>query len=411
MITTAGAVYQLPIIVLGMMSFWCSRGWPGLFPQMAPAPAAGLAGTIPFPWLLMAETEEKTEPATPHKKQQARRKGQVARSADLNSALVACAVIATVFTLRGYIGNQAIRLIYQVSALNKAVALDSQSVIDLYQVLLVASFKVMAPILAVALLFGLLANYAQIGFIFSGEALTPKLSHINPVSGFKRIFSKRALFEIVKTLLKIIVIGGVVYTLGRKELANLLLVPNMSNGAMIDYFSRTLFRICITAGMAFLTIAVLDLAYQKWQFSRDQKMSKTELKMEMKQTEGDPLIKSRLRQKQRLIATRRTIQRVPEATVVITNPTHMAIALRYEENMEAPEVIAKGAGYVAQKIKDTAREHQIPVIEDKPLAHSLYASTEAGDHIPVELYQAVAAVLAAIYQQQRSRRIKHGQTG
>ncbi len=399
-----GAAYGL-IIVLGFICGWYSFGWAGGQLEPVLAPAFGHSRVMGCPWLLMAETEEKTEPATPHKEQQARRKGQVAKSADLNGAMVTCAVIATVFALRGYLGSETMGFIYQVSDLNMMSALDSAAVMDLYQLLLVTGLKILAPILGVALLFGLLANYLQVGFIFSGEAITPKLSHINPIEGFKRIFSKRALFEIVKTLLKITVIGAVVYTLGRNEFANFLLVPNMSSGAMIDYFGRTLFRICFTAGMAFLVIAVLDLAYQKWQFNRDQRMSKTELKMEIKQTEGDPLIKSRLRQKQRLIAMRRTMQRVPEATVVITNPTHMAIALRYEDKMEAPEVIAKGAGYMAQKIRETAREHRIPIIEDKPLAHSLYASTEAGGYIPVELYQAVAVVLAAIYQQQRSRRV------
>ncbi len=403
MITSTGAVYCLIIVVVFILGCYPFDGTGGRWVPAA-SPASGHIGVIDCPWLLMAETEEKTEPATPHKKQQARRKGQVAKSSDLNGAMVTCAVIATVFALRGYLGSETTGFIYQVYGLNPMTTLDSAAFMDVYQLLLVAGLKVLAPVLGVALLFGLLANYLQVGFIFSGEAVTPKLSHINPLEGFKRIFSKRALFEFVKTLLKITVIGTVVYILGKKEFANFLLVPNMSNGAMIDYLSRTLFRICFTAAMAFLIIAVLDLAYQKWQFNRDQRMSKTELKMEMKQTEGDPLIKSRLRQKQRLIAMRRTMQRVPEATVVITNPTHMAIALRYEEAMEAPEVTAKGAGYIAQRIKDTAREHGIPIIEDKPLARSLYDSTEAGDSIPVELYQAVAVVLAAIYQQQRSRR-------
>ncbi len=369
----------------------------------------GNLASIQYPWLLMAETEEKTEPATPHKKQQARKKGQVAKSADLNAAMVACAVIATVFALRGYLGSQTMGLIYQVFDLATIATLDVDAVVDLYRTLLVVCFRILGPILGVALVFGLLANYLQVGFIFTGEALTPKLSHINPIEGFKRIFSKRALFEIVKTLLKITVIGTVIYNLGKKEFHNFLLVPNMSNGSLIEYFSQTLFRICFLAGMVFLIIAVLDFAYQKWQFNRDQRMSKTELRMEMKQTEGDPLIKSRLRQKQRLMAMRRTIQKVPEATVVITNPTHMAIALGYDENtMDAPEVIAKGAGYIAQKIKEVAYEHRVPVIEDKPLAHSLYASTEVGDYVPVELYQAVAAVLAAIYHQNRNRGVKHG---
>lgn len=376
--------------------------------QWVPFPATVGETDIGWHWLLMAETEEKTEPATPHKKQQARKKGQVAKSADLNSALVACAVIGTVFALRGYLGTQTMGFIYQVFDLG-TMNLDGTTVINLYRSLLLTCFKVLAPILGVAMVFGILANYLQVGFMFAGEALTPKMSHINPVEGFKRIFSKRAVFEMVKTLLKITVIGAVVYSLGKKEFPKFLLVPHMSNGSMLDYFSNTLFRILFSAGMAFLIIAVLDFAYQKWQFSQDQKMSKTELKMEMKQTEGDPLIKSRVRQKQRLMAMRRTMQMVPEATVVITNPTHMAIALKYDgDTMDAPQVIAKGAGYMAQKIKEVARQHGVPVIEDRPLAHSLYDSAEVGEYIPVELYQAVAVVLAAIYQQSRNRRIKYG---
>ncbi len=400
------ANYLIMVVLLMIFVLWRSGrlDWQGRLVL-----EQGNSAAIPYPWLLMGETEEKTEPATPHKKQQARKKGQVAKSADLNAALVACTVMATVFALRGYLGSQTMGLVYQVFDQITLTTLDAEAVVNLYQTLLVVCFKILGPILGVAVVFGLLANYLQVGFIFSGEALSPKLSHINPVEGFKRIFSKRALFEMVKTLLKITVIGAVVYNLGKKEYHNFLLVPNMSNGSMIEYFSHTLFRICFIAGMVFLIIAVLDFAYQKWQFGQDQKMSKTELKMEMKQTEGDPLIKSRLRQKQRLMAMRRTIQKVPEATVVITNPTHMAIALRYDDNtMEAPEVIAKGAGYIAQKIKDVAREHQVPVIEDKPLAHSLYASTEVGDYIPVELYQAVAIVLAAIYHQKRSRGVNNG---
>jgi flagellar biosynthetic protein FlhB len=351
-------------------------------------------------WVLFASTEEKTEAATPHRQQEARKKGQVGKSPDLNGAIVILAIVITLYITRGYIGLNISEYLQQILVNEVTTALSTAQLINVYKFTLYVCFKIMAPMFAIALLIGLAANFLQVGFIFSSEAIKPKLSNISALEGFRRIFSKRALFDFLKTLMKITIIGLVIYNLVKDEFPKLLFLPNMSIGAIANYSNTFIFRVCITAGMVYLIISVFDFAFQKWQFNQTLKMSKYEVKNEMKQTEGDPLIKSRLREKQRLIAMRRMMQSVPEATVVITNPTHLAVALKYDDNkMQAPQIVAKGASYIAEKIKEKAAENKIPIIEDKPLARSLYKGSEIGDYVPVELYQAVAGVLAAIYAQ------------
>ncbi len=371
---------------------------------------AGLAGEkIFFPWMLLAATEEKTEAATPHRRQEARKKGQVAKSADLNAALVVMAIIAVIYIARGYMGLSILGYVQNIMVREMTSTLDASQFIRVYKYTLYACFKIMAPILAVGVFIGLLANFLQVGWVMSSEAITPKLSHINPLEGLKRILSKRALFDFMKTLLKLTVITLVIYDQVKAEYPSLLVLPNMNTGAMISYLVKVTFKVCIVAGVVYLVIAVLDFIFQRWQFAQNLKMSKYEVKTEMKQTEGDPFIKSRMREKQRMFAMRRMIQSVPEATVVITNPTHLAVALKYDENtMQAPQIIAKGAGFIAEKIKEKAAEHNIPVVEDKPLARSLYNGSDIGDYVPVELYRAVAGILAAIYMQRRNRGAGNG---
>ncbi|MEA4924150.1 MAG: flagellar biosynthesis protein FlhB [Syntrophomonadaceae bacterium] len=371
---------------------------------------AGLAGEKLFPpWMFLAATEEKTEAATPHRRQEARKKGQVAKSADLNAALVVMAIIAVIYITRGYMGLSILGYVQNIMVREMTSALDASQFIRVYKYTLYACFKIMAPILAMGVFIGLLANFLQVGWVMSSEAITPKLSHINPLEGLKRILSKRALFDFMKTLLKLTVITLVIYDQVKAEYSSLLVLPNMSTGAMISYLVKVTFKVCIVAGMVYLVIAVLDFIFQRWQFAQNLKMSKYEVKTEMKQTEGDPFIKSRMREKQRMFAMRRMIQSVPEATVVITNPTHLAVALKYDENtMQAPQIIAKGAGFIAEKIKEKAAEHNIPVVEDKPLARSLYNGSDIGDYVPVELYRAVAGILAAIYMQRRNRGAGNG---
>jgi len=351
--------------------------------------------------LYFAATEEKTEPATPHRKQEARKKGQVAKSNDLNSALVLIAVVVVLYSIRGYFGENISTYVKYILSQEMNTALNSTRFFDLYKVTLLLSLKIMAPILGAALVFGMLANFMQVGMLFSFEAMKPKLSHINPIEGFKRIYSKRAFFEFFKTILKIVVIGLVVFNLVEKAFPQLILLFNMSLGKSTDYIAKLLFRVCITATVAYFIIAVLDFVYQKWEFGRSLRMSVDEVKKEMKQTEGDPQIKAQIRAKQRMMSMNRMMQSIPKATVVVTNPTHLAVVLKYDDTMEAPQIVAKGAGYVAERIKLEAAKYEIPIMEDKPLARALFKSSEIGDFVPVDLYQAVAGVIAAIYSLQK----------
>ena len=372
---------------------------------------AVIIGELPSAnWMFFASSEEKTEPATPHRRQEARKKGQVARSSDLNAAIVLLAIIMLIYVLRDYLGVNITGYVNHMLSKEMTSTINSDQIFDIYRLMLYLCFKIMAPIFVIAILFGLAANFLQVGFMFASEAVKPKLSNIDPIEGLKKIFSKRALFDFLKTLLKILVIGLVVYYLAKNNLPTLLQLINMDPVRTVDYLEKIIYKICITACLAFLIIAALDFAYQKWQFDQTLKMSKDEIKKEMKQTEGDPLIKAKLREKQRLIAMRRMMQSVPEATVVITNPTHLAVALKYDDKvMQAPQIIAKGAGHIAVRIKEKAVENKIPIYEDKPLARSLYKGSEIGDYVPVELYHAVASVLAAIYSLKRNRGAVNGE--
>jgi len=345
-----------------------------------------------------ASTEEKTEKATPHRRQEARKKGQVSRSSDLNAAIVIIIIIVFLYMMREPLVFKLTGYVQHIFSEEMMLELNCDQFFRMYQLTVNFFFKLMGPIFAVAVFFGLTANFLQVGFLFAPEAIKPKASNINPVEGFKKIFSKKALVECVKTLLKVIVVSLAIYSLIKNKFAKILLMPNMDIFAIMNYLEKLAFQICIGAALVFLIIAVADFMYQKWQFNQTLKMSKYEVKQEMKQTEGDPFIKSRLREKQRLMAMKRMMQSVPEATVVITNPTHLAVALKYDENeMEAPQLVAKGAGYLAERIKEKANEHNIPVMEDRPLARALYESVEIGDYIPEDLYQAVAGIIAAIY--------------
>ena len=352
---------------------------------------------------------EKTEPATPHRRQEARKKGHVGRRSDLNAAVVVIAVIVVLYSLSGHIGRTLSEYLCHILSGQIGNPLDGTQFILIYKSSLLAFLKVMVPIFAVALIFGVLINLTQVGMTVAAEGLMPKLSNINPIEGFKRIFSKKALFNFIKTIIKLIVVGVVVYQLVQNSLPEILGLLNIELGLSLKYFVNLAFKISITAMGIFMAIAIIDFVYQKWEYNQSLKMSKDEIKKEMKQTEGDPLIKSRIREKQRMISMVRMLQEIPAATVVVTNPTHLAVALKYTEEeyegqetqMDARQVVAKGAGHIAAKIKEIAAEHEIPIIENKPVARALYKNTNIGDFIPVELYQAVAAIIATVYSIQK----------
>ncbi|HWR92951.1 MAG TPA: flagellar biosynthesis protein FlhB, partial [Desulfobacterales bacterium] len=256
----------------------------------------------------------------------------------------------------------------------------------------------LAPMVLPLLVAGVAGNILQIGFEIHAEPLAPKLSKLNPLAGLKRIVSMRGLVELVKSLVKVLFIGAIAWSVVSGYLADFPTLVRRDIAGIWEFTHTAAYRILFYVCLATVVLAVLDYAYQRWQHEENLKMTKQEIRDERKQTEGDPQIKSRIRSLQRQAAYHRMIAEVPTADVVITNPTHLAIALRFDSaEMNAPQVVAKGADYLAARIRDIAREHGVPLVENQPLAQSLYRLADPGDYIPVELYRAVAEVLAYVY--------------
>ena len=245
---------------------------------------------------------------------------------------------------------------------------------------------------------GVCAHVAQFGFLFTTESLTPKMSRLSPINGLKRLFSLRSLVELAKSVLKVVTVGTAAFILIRSELH---VVPGLVLSSVVDILAFTgwvAFKICLGACGALIILAALDYAYQRWEHEKNLRMTKQEVKDEYKQTEGDPKVKARIRSIQLETARRRMMEAVPEADVVITNPTHLAVALRFDgTKMAAPCVVAKGAGHVAERIKQIAAEHGVPIVENRPLARTLIKTVDIGASIPAELYKAVAQILAYVY--------------
>lgn len=342
--------------------------------------------------------QEKTEKATPRKKREARNKGQVAKSAELPGALIVFFTFLALYTLGGMFEDRLYSLF--TVAFNEYMLWDvtMANVSVVFGQLIIQGILFVAPILAIAFILGIVGNYIQIGFLLSGEPLKMKLSKLNPIQGAKQIFSMRSLINLIKSILKVAIIGIVVWLNlwgARDQLLSLSLLPLED---VFRFAGGLTTRIGVQIGAVLVILAILDYIYQRYDYNKQLRMSKQEVKDEYKKTEGDPLIKSRIREKQRKLALSRMMQEVPKADVVITNPTHYAVALQYDATiMEEPRVIAKGVDYVALKIREVAEEHDIITMENRPLARALYERTEIGQSIPVDLFQAVAEVLAYVY--------------
>jgi flagellar biosynthetic protein FlhB len=262
----------------------------------------------------------------------------------------------------------------------------------------------LAPFLLLVLIAGLAANLLQVGFLFSVEAIMPKFSKIDPLQGFQRLFSLRSLVELLKVLLKMTIVGVVAYLTIKGEFK---MIPPLIELSVIDilgFIGKVSFKILSATCLVLVLLAILDYIYQRWEHERSLKMSKQEIKEESKQTEGDPLIKGRIKRLQREIARKRMMAAVPKADVVITNPTHLAVAIRYQpEAMNAPCVVAKGAGLIAEKIREIARHSGIPIVENKPVAQVLYKMVAVEQAIPINLYKAIAEILAYVYSLKQKR--------
>lgn len=339
---------------------------------------------------------EKTEKATPRRREEARKKGQVVKSNELTTVLV---LTLTLFALKSWtpVIFEDFQAFFQHVLVYAADDLTPKKSMELLQEIIFVLVKMVGPLLLTALLAGCLANVMQIGFLFTTETLKFDANRINPLNGFKRIFSKRSFVELFKSVFKTLLVGYIAFGFLHSQLPGLSMLMDAPLDSALIYLgglvSSAIWRIIL---VLFL-LAVADYAYQVYEHEQNLKMSKQEIKEEYKRIEGDPLLKSKIRERQRQMAARRMMQDVPKSTVVITNPTHVAVAIRYEEEKGAPEVVAKGQDIIAQKIKEIAIANQVIVVENKPLAWLLYKKVEIGSVIPADLYQAVAEVIAHVY--------------
>ncbi|EIT85098.1 flagellar biosynthesis protein FlhB [Fictibacillus macauensis ZFHKF-1] len=347
---------------------------------------------------------EKTEQATPKKREETKKKGQVAKSADLNAAATLLASFLALLLFGESMAEKMMNLLRVLLSKGLVLQPTEENVHLLFANLVKDAVVAIAPVLVMVMVAGILANYLQIGWLFSMEAISMKWNRLNPLQGAKKIYSLRALVELVKSMLKISVIGGVTFFIIYRKKEELMKLSQVSLKSSLSSFGELIFEMGLFASILMLLVALLDYMYQKFDFEKSIRMSKQEIKDEHKKIEGDPKIKAKVKEKQRQLAMRRMMQDLPSADVIITNPTHYAIALKYDETKrDAPYVIAKGLDFVAQKMKEVAKAHNVTQVENRQLARTLYKETEIGDSIPEDLFKAVAEILAYVYQLKKKK--------
>ena len=346
--------------------------------------------------------QDRTFAPTQKRRDDARRKGQVPRSREVVSVLVlAGGVLAlSVSGNRMWLGLQTVAR--QCFDAGGRISLTSETVGALALNWVLATGAILMPVLLASSIGALAGGFGQVGLIVSGESVRPQLSRISPIAGFQRLFSLNAVMELVRGIAKIIVLGVLVWVTLRHQIDAVLALGTSGVEELLPALGALSFQLMRNVLVILALLAIADFAYQRWKHTHDLRMTHQEVKEEYRQTEGDPLLRSRIRSLQREMATKRMMADVPTADVVITNPTHYAVALRYRRGKDAaPRVVAKGADHLAQRIKAVAREHGVMLREDKLLARALYRAVEVGRMVPEELYRAVAEVLAYVYRARR----------
>jgi flagellar biosynthetic protein FlhB len=343
--------------------------------------------------------QERTEEATPKRREEARNKGQIAKSVEL---VAASSLLGSYMLLRMMGPTMAGRVLSFARNLWEQGPQQDWSEAGVHMLLInlfLAAAVVVAPVLAATAVAGVVSNLLQVGFLFTLQPLTPSFDRLNPIAGLKRVFSRRALAEMAKSILKIGIIGYVAYSTVSGDLDSFPVLLGLEMPQVVTFLTDLVSRLMLRVGLAMLVLALADYFYQRWEYEQSLRMSKQELKEEFKQQDGNPEIRSKIRQKQRELARGRMMEDVKKADVIVTNPTHYAVALAYQsDSMAAPTVLAKGQGLIALRIRELAQENAIPIVENKPLARELHRVVDVGQAVPADLYQAVAEVLAFVYQ-------------
>jgi len=342
------------------------------------------------------DDSERTEEATPRRREEARKKGDVAKSREIPAVFLILFSLLYFYLARNYYLSTFNEMFYYFFRL----AVPGGIGYNIYLAAFAFIGKLLLPLFLILVFISVFAYVVQFGFIFTAEPLVPKLDKLNPVKGILNLFSKRALVELLKAILKVVIIFYIAYGFIKSEVSHIESIYRMEPAVYFSTLTKTSALLIFKIAIVFVFLSLLDYAFQRWDYEQNLKMTKQEVKEELKQQEGDPLVKSRIRRLQREMARKRMMQEVPKADVVITNPVEIAVALKYdEESMQAPKVVAKGAGALALKIKEIARKHGVPIVENRALARMLYKMVEVGEEIPESLYKAVAEVLAFVYRQ------------
>ncbi len=349
------------------------------------------------------EQGERTEQATDAKREEFRRRGQVASTRELGTSLMFLFAAMFLYMFGRYYFQNIVGTFEHYFGSSLVAFIRSADISGALSFLGLRIVYLLGPLFLFALVIGIGSQLMQTGFLNVEDALTFDLNKMNPLNAINRIFSMRGVVELFKSLLKMGIIFVVMYFLLRSEIRKIPYLTGYSVEELMTYVGSVLFKLLTGTGFFMLAIALADYIYQRWQIERDMMMTKQEVKEEMKSREGDPMIKARVRKIQREMAMKKMMSEVPKGDVVITNPTHIAVVLKYGANLPAPQLIAKGADFVAEKIKEIARERNIPIIENKPLARTIFKTMKIGQVIPKDLFVAVAEVLSYVYRLKKKK--------
>lgn len=353
--------------------------------------------------------QEKTEKATPRKIRKAREEGQVARSTELNSVIIISFGFLTIYLLGPTIFSNISALMKHAFTEAPHIAVTPTSLPSIFSNQMLTYAAIVGPLLIILAVFAFAINASQTRLLFSVKSLAPKFEKFNLAKGFKRLVSKRSLAEMIRDIIKVILISIVAYQTISGWMPTLMTLGDVTAGQYATTLGRLALILAIKISVVLLIVALFDFAFQRYDYAANLRMTRHEVREELKETEGHPVLKGRIRQVQREIARQRMMSEIPKADVVITNPAHLAVALKYDpKEMPAPMVLAKGQRLIAERIKEIAREHGVPIVENKPLARSLFQLVDIGAYIPSTLYRAVAEVLAYIYRLKESGGIGDG---
>ena len=348
--------------------------------------------------------EDKQYDATPHKLEQARKEGQVVKSKDFSTALSLLIMFSAIVALAPFIWSQIVQLFTLLYEQIPNAHLEDINLMYVFLITVKTAVLIIGPILFLAWFVAIMADFIQVGPLVAVAPLVPKLDKLNPTKYFKNIMSVKTLFELLKNILKVVVLGFIGWSVYSAHIERILMLAAIDNSfAVMIEFGKLITEFIFKACIAFLVIAAADYGVTKWKFLKDQKMSFKEIKDEYKNTEGDPNVKAQLRQRRQQMLQQGMMDSVPDADFVVTNPTHVACALKYKaEEMESPMLVAKGTELIAKKIIDIAKEYNVPVIENPPVARALFRMVDLNQMIPPELYKAVAEILLFVYNMKKS---------